>query len=73
MEALIDTRQDSGLEGSPRRREKTMMTSCSSNQIYFYLSHYISCSIHGLEMDVNIVLLNIVIQEKSHVEQPKDF
>jgi hypothetical protein len=49
MEALIDTRRDSGLEGSPKRREKTMMTTCSSNQIYLYLIHYIFCSIHGLE------------------------
>jgi hypothetical protein len=30
MEALIDTRRDSKLEVSPRRREKTMMTACSS-------------------------------------------
>jgi hypothetical protein len=28
---LIDTRQDSWLEGSPRRREKTMMIACSSS------------------------------------------
>jgi hypothetical protein len=73
MEALIDTRRDSGLEGSPRRRKKTMMIACSSNQIYIYLSHYISCSIHGLEMDVKTVLLNRVIEEEAHVEQTQDF
>jgi hypothetical protein len=49
MEELIDTRRDSGLEGSPRRREKTVMATCSNNQIYLYMSHYISCSIHGFE------------------------
>jgi hypothetical protein len=50
-----------------------MMTTCSSNQIYLYLSHYISRSIHGLEMDVKTVLLNRVIEEEAHVEQPQDF
>jgi hypothetical protein len=50
-----------------------MMTTCSSNQIYLYLSHYISCSIHGLEMDVKTVLLNRVIEEEAHVEKPQDF
>jgi hypothetical protein len=34
-------------KGSPRWREKSMMIACSSNQTY--LSHYISCNIHGLE------------------------
>jgi hypothetical protein len=34
MEALIDTRQDSEPEGSPKRREKTMTIACSGNQIY---------------------------------------
>jgi hypothetical protein len=34
MEALIDTRRVSELEGSPRRREKTMMIAFSSNQIH---------------------------------------
>jgi hypothetical protein len=73
MEALINTRRDSRLEGSPRRREKTVMITCSSNQIYLYLSHYISFNIHGLEMDVKAILLNRVIVEKAHVEQPQDF
>ena len=36
-------------KGSPRWREKTLMIACSSNQTYLYLSHYISCNIHGFE------------------------
>jgi hypothetical protein len=32
-----------GARGFSRRREKTMMIACSSNQTYLYLSHYISC------------------------------
>jgi hypothetical protein len=73
MESLIDTRRDSRIEGYPRRREKTMIKACSSNQIYLYLSHYISCSIHGLEMEVNTILLNRVIEEEAHVEKPQYF
>jgi hypothetical protein len=49
----MNTRQDLGLEGSPKKREKTMMIACSSNWTYLYLSHYISCSIHGLEFTSN--------------------
>ena len=50
---MIDTRRDSRPEGSPSRREKTTMTTCSSNHIYLYLSHYISCSIHGLDFTLD--------------------
>jgi hypothetical protein len=64
METLIDTRRDSGLEGYPIRREKTMMTTCSSNQIYLYLSHYISFSIHG-----NLVWIQATWCRASHVQQ----
>jgi hypothetical protein len=46
------------------------MTSCSSNRIHLYLSHYISCNIHGLEFtsdECKTVLLNRVIEEEAYI------
>jgi hypothetical protein len=76
MEVFIDTMQDSGIEGSPRRREKNMMTTCSSNQIYLCLSHYISCSMHGLEFTSDgckDCSSHGVIEEEAYVEKSQGF